>query len=213
MQKNNYTFKTNSKDMLTLLSISKIATIYNKIIFKYTKSYLGKIAIPKTDVSAIPKKFMTIKEYINSKPAWKQIIKFMSESNVIDINEYLDVMIRNWSQISNAINIPDRKIPIPSLIFSVKIATMYDRFKTKEEDSANINKHLALKTSEDFHRLIPSLQSNINSLFKLKSLNPNLTYKEIIHLFVGEFEQEFITVIDNLDESDITYEKLSKMFI
>jgi len=213
MQKNNYTFKTNSKDMLTLLSISKIATIYNKIIFKYTKSYLGKIAIPKTDVSAIPKKFMTIKEYINSKPAWKQIIKFMSESNVIDINEYLDVMIRNWSQISNAINIPDRKIPIPNLIFSVKIATMYDRFKTKEEDSANINKHLALKTSEDFHRLIPSLQSNINSLFKLKSLNPNLTYKEIIHLFVGEFEQEFITVIDNLDESDITYEKLSKMFI
>ncbi len=90
MQKNNYTFKTNSKDMLTLLSISKIATIYNKIIFKYTKSYLGKIAIPKTDVSAIPKKFMTIKEYINSKPAWKQIIKFMSESNVIDINEYLE---------------------------------------------------------------------------------------------------------------------------
>ena len=53
----------------------------------------------------------------------------------------------------------------------------------------------------------------INCFHSLKSLNPNLTYKEIIHLFVGEFEQEFITVIDNLDESDITYEKLSKMFI
>jgi len=213
MTKTNYTFKSNSKDMLSLLAISKIATLYNKILFKYTKGFAGKIAVPKTDVSAIPKKFMTIAEYLNSKPAWKQIAKFMSEANIKDINDYLEVMIRNWPQISTIINMNDRKIPLSSIIFSVKMSSMYDRFKTKELDSANINKHLALKISEDFNRLTPSLQSNINSLFRLKSLNSNLTFKEIVQLFTGEFEQEFISIILDLDETEITYEKLSKMFI
>jgi hypothetical protein len=210
--KNKYSFVHNNKDKLQLLTVAKVVSAYNKILFKYTRSFPGKIAMPKTELTDIPKKYITIKEYLNSKPAWKQIIKFLENLKVDDINDYLDVMIRNWPNIAMHINMPDRKVPLSSMIFSLKIATMYDQFKDKEASSAKINKHLALKKTDDYHRLTPSLQSNINSLFKLKNLNSNLSFTEILEIFSGEFESEFVDIVKEMDENDITFENLSLKF-
>lgn len=210
--KNKYSFVHNNKDKLQLLTVAKVVSAYNKILFRYTKSFPGKIAMPKTELQDIPKKYITIKEYLNSKPAWKQIIKFLENVKVDDINDYIDVMIRNWPEIAMHINMTDRKIPLSSIIFSVKMSGMYDQFKAKESSSAEINKHLALKKTEDYHRLTPSLQGNINSLFKLKNLNSNLSFIEILEIFSGEFESEFVNIIKGMDENDITFENLSTKF-
>jgi len=210
--KSKYSSIYNNKDKLQLLTIAKIINTYNKTLFRYTKSFVGKIAIPKTDLKNVPKKYITIKEYLNSNPIWKQIINFLENVNIDDINDYIDVMIRNWPEIAVHINMTDRKIPLSNVIFSTKMSSMYDKFKAKEISSIKINKRLALKKTEDYHRLIPSLQSNINSLFRLKNLNPNLSFIEILEIFPGEFEPEFANIIKKMDESDITFENLLAKF-
>lgn len=212
METNKYAFMNKNKDKLSLMTVSKIVTAYNRILYRYTKGFAGKLACPKTDLSAIPKKFITVTEYLNSKAQWKQIMKFVETANISDINDYLETMIKNWSQIAVSINMADRKVPLSSIIFSVKMSSMYDRFKTKEATSDQINKHLALKKTEDFHRLTPSLQSNINSLFRLKNLNSELTYSQIVQIFSGEFEPEFATTILSMDEAEITHDTLTSKF-
>ena len=201
-----------NKDKLNLQVLEKITKMYNKLLYQYTKSFSGRIPVPKTDISKIPKKYITVNEYIQSKSVWKQILKFMKEAVDLDLTEYLNVMFRNWYDISLYINMPDRKIPLSSIIFSTKMIPMFYKFKEKERLQHELNKHLLSKRSEDFYRLTPSLQSNINSLFKLKSLNSNISYHEILDIFRGEFEQEFIDKVKELDESEITPENLALIF-
>ena len=75
-----------------------------------------------------------------------------------------------------------------------------------------MNKHLAVKKTNDFYRLSPSLQSNVNSLFKLKKLNNDMTYKDIVSLFSGEFESKFVDVISAMKEEEIVLENLVEIF-
>jgi hypothetical protein len=207
-----YSFIQNNKEMLQLVTVSRVVNIYNKILFKYTKSFTGKLATPKTSLKDIPKKYITIKEYLNSKSSWKQILKFLDNVKIDDINDYIDVMIRNWPEIAIYINMKDRKIPLSSIIFSTKMSNLYEKFKVKEASSTKLNKHLALKKTHDYYRLTPSLQSNINSLFRLKNLNSSLSFAEIVEIFSGEFEPEFANIIKEMDENDITVENLSTKF-
>lgn len=202
---------TNNKTYSQILLINKIATTYNKLLYKYVRTHSGKIAVPKTEIEKIPKKFISLEEYKNSKSIWKQILKF-TENTKVDVYDYLDTMIKNWNNIALIVNMPERKTPLAAIIFSSKFISTYEKFKGKEEMSNKLNRRLALNTSEDFYRLTPSLQSNINSLFKIKALNSDLTYHQIVEIFSGEFEQSFKDVVLNLKNEEITQDKLLEIF-
>lgn len=201
-----------NNDKLDLFLLKKVAETYNKILYIYTKTFKGKIPIPRIDTTKIPKKYISINEYINSKSIWRQILKFIKEMSNIDISDYLNVMFRNWRDIALHINKPDQLIPLSNIIFSVKIAPLYYKYKEREQLQEELNKHLPNRKSADFYRLTPSLQSNVNSLFKLKKLNPDILYHDIVDIFVGEFEDVFVAKVKELDESEITVENLMNMF-
>lgn len=192
--------------------IYDIANMYNKILWKYTKDFKGKIALPTNDFSKISKKIMNLEEYINSKSKWKNILKFLS---VIDENmsvtDYIDTMIKNWQEISIYSNC-NSSTPKSNIIFSPKLIKKYYEFKENEKNTIEINKHLNITHDSEFYRLNPSMQSNINSLFRLKDINSSLSYKDIVMIFTGEFEQEFKDVINKLDEKEIDRERLAKFF-
>lgn len=215
MTNKNISFLNNiNKKMSELILIEKIANMYNKILYKYTRDFKGRIAVPKTDTSKIPKKFNKVSDYLESVPAWKQILKLVQVLNFnnIEVYDYLDTMIKNWSEIAMLVNMPDRKIPLSNIILSPKMVNIYHDFKNKEETRKELNKLWITKTNEDFYRLTPSLKVNIKSLFKLKKLNPSLSFYDIINIFRGEFEPEFAEKILSLKEEDITIENLSKIF-
>lgn len=202
--------KSNDKKLL-LKTLNYITNSYNKILYKYTKSYAGRIAVPKTETADIPKNFISVQEYINSKTAWKIILKFInSTESSLDVNDYIDTMIRNWQNITIMLCNEKLKKPTINILFSPKMIKTYNNFKNDEQRSAILNKSINIKRSEDFYLLAPSLQSNINSLFSLKNINPDLTYKEIVNIFAGEFEPKFKTIINNLEENEINQETIVK---
>lgn len=195
------------------IAIFNVCNAYNKALYKYTKSFKGKIPTPVTDSSKIPNKYLSFDEYLKSKAIWKSILKFIGEKESnIDINNYLDVMIRNWHSIAVYINKPEIVTPMPNMIFSLKIAKFYEKFKEDERHQDEMNKRLAVNKSEDFYRLTPSIQSSINSLFKLKNLNPNLSFHDIIQIFVGEFDSDFRRIVLSISESDISENELLSRF-
>lgn len=179
---------------------------YNKVLYRYTRTFKGRVAVPKTD--NYPKKYMNVEEYISSKSQWKTILKFISAETGVDYSDYVDVMVRNWHQVAAYINKPNTASPMLNVIFSPKMVKFYEKLVSIEEQSAELNKHLAVKHSEDFYRLTPSIQSNINSLITLKNLNPELSYHDIISIFQGEFENRFKELVLSLDETEIDEEKL-----
>lgn len=179
---------------------------YNKVLYRYTRSFKGRIAVPKTD--NYPKKYMNVEEYIDSKSQWKTILKFISAETGVDYSDYIDVMVRNWHQVAVYINKPNVTSPMPNVIFSPKMVKFYEKLVSVEKQSAELNKHLAVKHSDDFYRLTPSIQSNINSLITLKNLNPELSYHDIIAIFQGEFENRFKELVLSLGETEIDEEKL-----
>lgn len=204
-------FKNQGNDKIKLFLINNIVKSYNKCLYKYTLDFKGRLPAPKLDISKIPKKYMSLSEYLESKPVWKQIIRFTKEEKGINIDDYIDVMIRHWNDIIMAFNMK-QKTPLSNIIFSTKMISMYDRFKTEDSEKDIINKNILNKKSDDFYRLTPTLKTNIDSLFKLKKLNPELSYKEIINIFSGEFEEIFVKAILDLDENEINYKKLSILF-
>jgi len=201
-----------NKDKARLLLLARVTEAYNRILYKYTKSNRGKIAVPRTNTIEIPRKYATINEYVNSKPAWRQILNFVKETDGVNIEEYLNVMFRNWRDVAVHANIPNQETPLSSVIFSTKVAPLFYKYKERERLSEELNKHLPNRKSEDFYRLTPSLQSNVNSLFRLKKLNPDIPYHEIVDIFKGEFEDVFVSKVKELDESEITVENLMRVF-
>ena len=195
-----------------LYTVGNIVDNYNKTLFKYTKPFKGRLSKPKTDTKKIPKQFMSIEEYINSNSVWRNIIKFINSTDNININDYIDTMIKNWHNIALYIGKPNIESPMANLIFSPKMVNMYNRFVNIEKNESDMNKHLDVKRGEDFYRLTPSMQSNINSLFMLKNLNSDLTFHDIINIFVGEFEQEFKNIILSMDENEISEDSLALKF-
>lgn len=186
--------------------LTGIIESYNKVLYRYTRSFKGRIAVPKTD--NYPKKYINVEEYIDSKSQWKTILKFISAETGVDYSDYIDVMIRNWHQVAVYINKPNVTSPMPNVIFSPKMVKFYEKLVSAEKQSAELNKHLAVKHSDDFYRLTPSIQSNINSLITLKNLNPELSYHDIIAIFQGEFENRFKELVLSLGETEIDEEKL-----
>jgi hypothetical protein len=205
---NIFDFAINKKDLYKLQLLSKVVTEYNSAMYRYTKDFKGRISVPKTELKDIPKKFINTEEYLNSKPVWKNILKFINANPNIDIIEYIELMIKNWNTITTILNRLEMKIPTPNIIFSVKMVSVFTKIKDKENNIIELNKHLNINRNEDFYRLTPSIQSNINSLFRLKNINPNMTYHDIISTFIGEFDSDFKNKILNINESDITYDYL-----
>lgn len=186
-----------------------VIDMYNRNLLKFTGGYRGRIAKPKID--KIPKKYISINEYLDSRPEWKNILKFVIESNVSDINDYIEVMMRNWNKTKTNMNINLVK-PTPNILFSLKMTWVYDKYKGIELDTANRTKHLPMRSSEEFHRLTPSSQTNINSLIRLKRINSDLTYHDIVDLFRGEFKSDFVEIIKSTPDKDINEETLVKLF-
>lgn len=56
--------------------------------------------------------------------------------------------------------------------------------------------------------IVKTYKSDIISLFRLKSLNSELSYKEILSIFTAEFDESFVNKILEMKEEDITKEKL-----
>lgn len=203
-----------NKISLNIKTLNFIIDLYNRNLYKYTNSYYGKIPKIKEDFQKISsKKYMSLEEYLNSVPVWSQINDFLKDlPEHIKIQDYIDMFFKNWNLISINLNIDKIKKPLPRILFSSKLIYLYDKFTKKETEFENINKHLNYKKNEDFYRLTPSLQSNVISLFKLKNLNPDLNFKEIMILFNGEFESDFVKKVNSLKEEDINEDNLLNIF-
>jgi hypothetical protein len=208
MKNNIFNFAVNQSDVYKLKIIFEAVKTYNGILFKYTKNFRGKISLPKTELNNIPKTFINIDEYINSKPVWKNILKFINTSTNLDLHDYIDTMIRNWNDISIILNCSNIDRPTANIIFSVKMLSIYNKIKDKEHNIKEINKSLNVTRDENFYRLSPSLQSNINSLFRLKTINPTMSYHDIIIIFSGEFEDSFKQIVLSINEKDISIKDL-----
>jgi len=196
-----------NKNQMKLMMIKNVAEMYNRTLYAYTRDFKGKLPVPKTDVSKIPKKFMSINEYVESKTQWKQIINFIENSEDLDLNDYFNIIVKNWNTIALSFNMK-QKTPLTGIVFSPKMINYYRSLKQKEEQSKVINQHLSVKFDDDFYLLQPSFQSNINSLFRLKKLNSDMLFHEILDVFPGEFEQEFVEIVKQMDESSITQENV-----
>lgn len=209
-----YNLINRNKININIKTINTVIDIYNSNLYKFTNSPIGRIPKIKEDFNKISsKKFMSLEEYLNSIPLWNQIDKFLKDlPNDIKIYDYINMFFKNWNDIATRLNLTKYKKPIARIIFSSKMIYLYSKYKEKDEKVKVLNKHLNAKKDDNFYRLTPSLQSNVNSLFKLKKLNPDLKYKEIISLFIGEFEEEFIDKVNALKEEDINIDMLSELF-
>jgi len=208
-----FSFEKRNKKILNIKLINSVIDVYNSKLYKYCRDNRGRIPKIKEDFSSIPQnKFMNLDEYLNSVPIWNQISLFMKEYNKdVRIEEFIDVMMKNWRDIAAHLN-SNFKRPLARIIFSEKLIYLYDKYVEKSEDIEIMNKHLAAKKTNDFYRLSPSLQSNVNSLFKLKKLNTDMSYKDIVSIFSGEFESKFVDVISAMKEEEIVLENLVEIF-
>ena len=197
----------------TLQFIHSTINIYNKLLYKYTHQFIGRQANVKINPLDIPKKFLNVNEYIKSKSIWKQILVFHDEikNTDIDMYDYLNSMMQDWHSIAIALELKGTIADIPNarILFSSKMLGYYNRLKEHTEKKDEYNK-LYLTEEKKSVRLSPSKKHNINSLFKLKQLNPDLSYKEIVSLFIGKFDDDFRQYV--IDNENITKEKLLKLF-
>ena len=191
--------------------IQTICDIYNKKLYKYTNSFVGRISKPK-NATDIPKQYMSISEYIDSNAQWKRILDFHSRivEEQVDINDYFDIMIKNWANISYAYNIKGHNRPIFATLISKYGISTYKKYKKMEERDLLINRG-RIETKEENVPIMPTLQADINSLFRLKNINTEMSYTDIIDTFVGEFSNQFKNIIHNMKEENITEENLGKI--
>lgn len=209
---NKFSFVDNRKKVEILFTLNKIIQKYNSYLYKYTKSWLGKIPNCKTDVDKIPKNFITINEYLKSKKIWSQILSFIANTEIKDFDDYFDTMIRNWNEITLSINKINLKRPLPNMIFSEKMINFYYNFKKSEDVAKSHNTNLLLNKDDGFYLLEKTMQQDINNLFKLKKINTELSFHDIIIIFGGEFDDRFKDVVLNIPEENIDVENITKLF-
>ena len=195
------------------MSLIELYKKYNSCLYKYTKSWVGKIPACVTDITKIPNKFVTINEYLNSKKIWKQVLSFISNTEVKDYGDYFDVMFRNWNEIALFMCKDILKRPVASIIFSEKMINFYYKFKNHEEKANELNENKLIKKDEGFYLLEKTMQQDINNLFKLKKINTDLKFHDIISIFRGEFDKKFIEAIKDIPEENINIDNITKMFI
>jgi hypothetical protein len=121
-------------------------------------------------------------------------------------------MIKNWFKVKNILNISDKNLlPTFYMIVSEKLIRVYKKIKDINDDIIKDTKDRKLVNIKMNESIVKSFNSDIISLFRLKSLNPELSYKDIVDIFSAEFDEAFINEIAKMDESDITKEKLLKL--
>lgn len=181
---------------------------YNKALFYVTNGFKGRLPRLVTKTSEIPKHFMSIKEYILSKTVWKQIVNFLDNKENLDPVEYTSFMVKHWPDVALAINMINNDYPIAGVIFSPKMRWVYDKLKENEAIAAELNKHRIVKIDDSMTRLKPTMIGSVNNLFRIKKLNPDLSYHSVVTIFAGEFDSEFSSIILSLDEAEITPENI-----
>lgn len=191
--------------------IQSVCDVYNRTLFKYTNSFVGRISRPK-DSSDIPKQYMSVNEYISSNAQWQRILDFHKRiiDEQVDIADYFDTMIKNWTNISYAYNIKGHVRPVFATIISKYGILTYWKYKKMEEKNLLINRG-RIEENKIVSPIMPTLQSDINNLFRLRSMNEEMSYYDIINVFTGEFSKKFIDIIKNMKEEDITRENLENI--
>ena len=119
-------------------------------------------------------------------------------------------MIKNWTNISYAYNIKGHVRPVFATIISKYGILTYWKYKKMEEKNLLINRG-RIEENKIVSPIMPTLQSDINNLFRLRSMNEEMSYYDIINVFTGEFSKKFIDVIKNMKEENITKENLEKI--
>lgn len=202
----NYNTAENNADELKALLLQDIVKFYNKKARQYTGGFNCNISCPK-DRSHMPNEFMSFSDYLRSKKIWIQILNFINKnSDIEDLHDYIDVMIRNWRNIENGIGCKIKK-PTATIIFSSKLTFLYSKFKKIEKDKETKNQNIVMNLHDKkIDRLSPSMQSDYNSLYRLKNINSGLTYKDVLNIFKAEFSEEFLQKTKDL--TDIEIEKM-----
>lgn len=191
--------------------IQSVCDVYNRTLFKYTNSFVGRISRPK-DSSDIPKQYMSVNEYISSNAQWQRILDFHKRiiDEQVDIVDYFDTMIKNWTNISYAYNIKGHVRPVFATIISKYGILTYWKYKKMEEKNLLINRG-RIEENKIVSPIMPTLQSDINNLFRLRLMNEEMSYYDIVNVFTGEFSKKFIDIIKNMKEEDITRENLENI--
>ena len=191
--------------------IQSVCDVYNRTLFKYTNSFVGRISRPK-DSSDIPKQYMSVNEYISSNAQWQRILDFHKRiiDEQVDIADYFDTMIKNWTNISYAYNIKGHVRPVFATIISKYGILTYWKYKKMEEKNLLINRG-RIEENKIVSPIMPTLQSDINNLFRLRSMNEEMSYYDIVNVFTGEFSNQFKNIVHNMKEENITKENLEKI--
>ena len=191
--------------------IQSVCDVYNRTLFKYTNSFVGRISRPK-DSSDIPKQYMSVNEYISSNAQWQRILDFHKRiiDEQVDIVDYFDTMIKNWTNISYAYNIKGHVRPVFATIISKYGILTYWKYKKMEEKNLLMNRG-RIEENKIVSPIMPTLQSDINNLFRLRSMNEEMSYYDIVNVFTGEFSNQFKNIVHNMKEENITKENLEKI--
>ena len=197
---------------INLKLLFNLTKFYNTKFTEYTRSYKGRISVPTKDKNLIAKHYFSVKEYIKSKPLWIAILTCNSVMEN-EIYNYIETMIKNWNEIKVIINCTKMVLPVSNIIFSPKMYKYYFKFVDNEEKKKEINRHLSIKTNNEFYTLNPNIAVDISTLINLQVLNSDLTYHEILDIFSGEFHPEFKIKVLNMKIEEINQETLEKMFI
>lgn len=183
-----------SKEKENIELLNNIITIcekYNTILYKYTLKPIGRISTPKK-LDEIPSNFSSVKTYLNSQTAWKQIISLLEKK--VDILDTIEVLISHWKDVTKFMGLPDTIPPKANIILSEKCQKMYQNYKELDQRTLEKNKKRGFKL-ENSSPLISDFSVDVSNLIKLKKLNPHFTYIEIVSIFKGEFVKEFISYI------------------
>lgn len=172
--------------------IRELCLEYNKILYKYTLKPIGRLAVP-VDITEIPKNFVNIKHYLTSQKSWVKISTLLDEG--VDVKDVISVLISHWKDVVNhlGLNKKFQTTPLSNIILSENSQKLYKKYKNLDKKTNEKNKKSGFIKSDN--TIVYDYSSDIFNLNKIKKINPNLSNEEIVSIFRGEFDKEFIQFI------------------
>ena len=172
--------------------IKDICLEYNKILYKYTLKPIGRLAVP-VDINSIPKNFSNIQHYLTSQKNWVKISNLLEKN--IDVKDTILILISHWKDIVHhlGLNKKFQTTPLANIILSENSQKLYKKYKELDKRNEEKNKKSGFTKNET--AIVYDYSSDVYNLNKISKLNPSLSNEEIVTIFRGEFNKDFINFI------------------
>lgn len=184
----------------------------NSTYKKYNNGYINIIPVPKSNLKEV-KDYDNLTAYLASNKKWVKVDKMFKKlrEEKIDMIQYLSVLLENWFRVKNILGITSKEFqPNFNILFSDKLIPVYCSIKNIEiKEDIERKKDFVVKDTKP-ERINKTFGADYNSLFRIKALNSDLGFHDIVSIFIGEFDKEFAELILKEREELITKEYLKK---